>query len=82
MCSEPLAGAFDLDAAGGRARRWPRSGRRTLRQIRDQQVEETGTAVEIQPHYDFDPAQYFAACRIDEDGNRSIVEFRWSLVPA
>ena len=36
----------------------------------------------LQPRYNGAPAQDFAACRLDEDGNRTIAQLRWGLVPA
>ena len=36
----------------------------------------------LQPRYNGAPAQNFAACRLDEDGNRAIAQLRWGLVPS
>ena len=41
-----------------------------------------GLPLNLQPHYDGAPAQHFAACRLDEDGNRAIAQLRWGLVPS
>ena len=35
----------------------------------------------LQPRYNGAPGQEFAACRLDGDGNRTIVQLRWGLVP-
>ena len=36
----------------------------------------------LRPRYNGAPVQDFAACRLDEDGNRTIVGLRWGLVPS
>ena len=36
----------------------------------------------LQPRYNGAPGQDFAACRIDESGDRTIVQLRWGLVPS
>ncbi len=36
----------------------------------------------LQPRYNGAPSQDFAACRLDEDGNRAIAQLRWGLVPS
>lgn len=36
----------------------------------------------LQPRYNGAPEQDFAACRLDEDGNRAIVQLRWGMVPS
>ena len=35
----------------------------------------------LQPRYNGAPTQDFAACRLDETGNRAIAKLRWGLVP-
>ncbi len=44
----------------------------------------TGPAppLNLRPRYNGAPAQDFAACRLDEDGNRAIARLRWGLVPS
>ena len=55
----------------------------TWRQIHDlYSLREPGLPLNLQPHYNGAPAQDFAACRLDEDGNRAIAQLRWGLVPA
>ncbi len=34
----------------------------------------------FQPSYNGAPAQDFAVCRLDEDGNRGVAQLRWGLV--
>ena len=34
------------------------------------------------PRYNGAPEQEFAACRLDDDGNRTMVQLRWGLVPS
>ena len=41
-----------------------------------------GLPLNLQPRYNGAPAQDFAACRLDEDGNRAIAQLRWGLVPS
>ena len=36
----------------------------------------------LQPSYNGAPAQDFAVCRLDEDGNRGVAQLRWGLVPS
>lgn len=36
----------------------------------------------LQPRYNGAPGQDFAACRLDEGGDRTIVQLRWGLVPS
>ena len=36
----------------------------------------------LQPRYNGAPAQDFAACRLDQDGNRAVAQLRWGLVPS
>ena len=36
----------------------------------------------LQPRYNGAPEQEFAACRLDDDGNRTMVQLRWGLVPS
>ena len=36
----------------------------------------------LQPRYNGAPGQEFAACRLDGDGNRTMVQLRWGLVPS
>ena len=38
--------------------------------------------VHLQPRYNGAPGQDFAACRLDETGNRAIAQLRWGLVPS
>ena len=35
-----------------------------------------------QPRYNGAPEQEFAACRLDDGGNRTMVQLRWGLVPS
>ena len=42
----------------------------------------TGLPLNLQPRYNGAPAQDFAACRLDDDGNRAIAQLRWGLVPS
>ncbi len=42
----------------------------------------TGLPLNLQPRYNGAPAQDFAVCRLDEDGNRAIAQLRWGLVPS
>ena len=34
------------------------------------------------PHYNGAPGQEFTACRVEEDGARSIVRLRWGFAPS
>ena len=36
----------------------------------------------LQPRYNGAPEQEFAACRLDNGGNRTMVQLRWGLVPS
>ena len=55
----------------------------TWRQIHDlYSLRGTELPLNLQPHYNGAPVQDFAACRLDEDGNRTIAQLRWGLVPA
>ncbi len=36
----------------------------------------------LQPRYNGAPEQEFVACRLDADGNRTMVQLRWGLVPS
>ena len=55
----------------------------TWRQIHDlYSLRGTELSLNLQPHYNGAPGQDFAACRLDEDGNRTIAQLRWGLVPA
>ena len=55
----------------------------TWRQIHDlYSLRGPSLPLNLQPHYNGAPAQDFAACRLDEDGNRTIAQLRWGLVPA
>ena len=36
----------------------------------------------LQPRYNGAPQQEFAACRLDDGGNRTMVQLRWGLVPS
>lgn len=42
----------------------------------------TPPPLNLQPRYNGAPAQYFAACRLDESSNRAIAQLRWGLVPS
>ncbi len=55
----------------------------TWRQIHDL-YSLTGSALplNLEPRYNGAPTQDFAACRLDDDGNRSIAKLRWGLVPS
>ncbi len=39
-------------------------------------------ALNLQPRYNGAPTQDFAACRLDEAGNRTVVKLRWGLTPS
>ena len=39
------------------------------------------TPVNLRPRYNGCPTQDFAACRIDEEGTRTVAKLRWGLVP-
>ena len=55
----------------------------TYRQIHDgYSLKAPAVPLNLQTHYNGAPAQDFAACRRDEDGNRAIGQFHWGLVPA
>ena len=55
----------------------------TWRQIHDlYSPKGTGLSLNLQPHYNGAPAQDFAGCRLDQDGNRTIAHLRWGIVPA
>ncbi len=45
-------------------------------------LKEPALRLNLQAHYNGAPAQDFAACRLDEDGNRAIAQLRWGLVPS
>ena len=55
----------------------------TWREIHDlYSLTRPGLPLYLQPRYNGAPAQDFAACRLDEDGNRGIAQLRWGLVPS
>ncbi len=55
----------------------------TWRQIHDlYSLTGPGLPLNLEPRYNGAPAQDFAACRLDEDGNRAIAHLRWGLVPS
>lgn len=55
----------------------------TWRQIHDlYSMRASALLLNLQPRYNGAQAQDFAACRIDEDGNRTIAQLRWGLVPS
>ena len=55
----------------------------TWRQIHDlYRLRGPALPLNLQPHYNGAPAQDFAACHLDEDGNRAIAQLRWGLAPA
>ena len=41
-----------------------------------------GLPLNLQPRYNGAPAQDFAACRLEDDGNRAVAQLRWGLVPS
>ena len=45
-------------------------------------LERSPLPVNLKPRYNGAPRQDFAACRLDEDGNRAIAQLRWALVPS
>ncbi len=45
-------------------------------------LKEPALPLNLEPHYNGAPGQDFAACRLDEDGDRAIAQLRWGLVPA
>ena len=54
----------------------------TWRQIHDlYSLRGPALPLNLQPRYNGAPAQDFAACRLDEDGNRAVAQLRWGLVP-
>ena len=55
----------------------------TWRQIHDLYSLTAQTVpLNLQPRYNGAPEQEFAACRLDDDGNRTMVQLRWGLVPS
>ena len=55
----------------------------TWRRIHDlYRLRKPDLMVNLRPRYNGAPLQNFAACRLDEDGNRTIVGLRWGLVPS
>ncbi len=42
----------------------------------------TAPELDLQPRYNGAPTQNFAACRLDETGNRIAAKLRWGLVPS
>ena len=38
--------------------------------------------LDLQPRYNGAPEQEFAACRLEDGGNRTMVQLRWGLVPS
>ncbi len=54
----------------------------TWREIHDlYRSKEPDPPPKLQPRYNGAPGQDFAACRLDEKGNRAVVLLRWGLVP-
>ena len=71
------AGAKGIQARGGRF-----TQKLTWRQICDlYSLRGTGPPLNLQPHFSGAPGQDFAACQLDEDGNRAIAQLRRGLVP-
>ena len=57
---------------------WPFHTEADLAQIHDlYSLRGPALSLNLQPHYNGAPAQDFAACRVDEDGNRVISQLRW-----
>ena len=53
----------------------------TWRQIHDlYSLAGSALPLNLEPRYNGAPTQDFAACRLDDDGNRSIAKLRWGLV--
>ena len=55
----------------------------TWRQIHDlYNLTASVVLLNLQPRYNGAPEQEFAACKLDDDGNRTMVQLRWGLVPS
>ena len=55
----------------------------TWRQIHDlYSLTAQPVPLNLQPRYNGAPEQEFAACRLDNDVNRAMVQLRWGLVPS
>ena len=55
----------------------------TWRQIHDlYDLTAPAVPLNLQPRYNGAPEQEFAACRLDDGGNRTTVQLRWGLVPS